>query len=293
MQPPALEGYETICEPPHVFYVRREWKPFLIDQLRDSFASVSSESRTAHGDGRTPHFAYAPAGAPGRVLVRRAVRASAAAFLGDLYVSSSRFLREVQASHDAKEKGLDVPDVVAARLTRAGPFFYRYLLVVREVAGASNLLNLARTALPAVKRRVARELGSAVRQMHDRGVYHGDLTMKNILVSGLPSEAFQGNGANGGTAKEGHANGLKIHFIDFDGSRFEPRREGALAQANLDRLNRSVVKLFAPGGPITRTDKMRFLLSYAGGRDEARRLARACGRRLWMHRLWWWLTGAR
>ncbi len=291
MRPPVIPGYETICEPPHVYYVRSEWKRFLIDHLRESFASIGAADRTAHGDGRTPHFAYAPEGAPGRVLVRRAVRASAASILGDLYVSPRRFVREIEASDAAHRKGLCVPEIVAARLTRAGPFFYRYTIVVREVADASNLLSLARSAPSSLKRRVTRELGEAVRRMHDAAVYHGDLTMKNILVSGLPSEARRANRENGGSAKEGVGSGLSIHFIDFDGSRFEAARRGALAEGNLSRLNRSAVKLFATDGTITRSDKFRFLVAYAGDRQEARRLARRCGRSLWMHQLWWRLTG--
>ncbi|MBI2933662.1 MAG: hypothetical protein HYY16_18620 [Planctomycetes bacterium] len=274
MQPPEIDGYETICEPPHVFYVRRDWKPFLLGHLRDSFASVRPADRTSHADGRTPHFAYAPDGAPGRVFVRRAVRASAASFLGDLYLSSRRFFREIQACHDAQSRGLNVPDVVAARLTRAGPLFYRYMLVLREVGNARNLLSFTKSATPALKRRAAGRLGEAVRRMHEAGVYHGDLTLKNILVNGLE-------------------NGLHIHFIDFDRARFEAARRSDLDVGNLSRLNRSVEKLFATTGAITRTDKMRFLLAYAGGRDEARRLARRCGRSLWLHRLWWRITGQR
>jgi tRNA A-37 threonylcarbamoyl transferase component Bud32 len=267
----AIDGFEAIHEPPHVYYVRDGWKASLLGPLRESFASVAHAERTVHADGRTPHFAYAPDGAPGRVLVRRAVRASAASILGDKYVSAERFFHELQSNSDAQRKGLSVPEIVAARLTRVG-LFWRYMFVVREVADASNLLSIARGAPPVVKRKLARELGAAVRRMHDAGVYHGDLQLKNILVSGAE-------------------NGSHIHFIDFDRARFESRRDESLDEANLSRLNRSVEKFLAQAGGVTRTDKMRFLLAYAGDRESAHRLARRVGRTLWLHRIWWWVTG--
>jgi len=264
----TIDGFEAIGEPPHVFYVRSAWKPFLLGPMRESFASVAHDERTVHADGRTPHFAYAPDGAPGRVLVRRAVRASAASILGDKYVSAERFFHELESNAEAQKKGLSVPEIVAGRLTRSG-LFWQYMFVVREVVDASNLLKAAREASPATKRKLARELGAAVRTMHDAGVYHGDLQLKNILVSGVQ-------------------NGSHIHFIDFDRARFEPSRDESLDEANLSRLNRSAEKFLGP----SRTDKLRFLFAYAhGDRDVAHRLARRVGRTLWLHQLWWWITG--
>jgi hypothetical protein len=61
--------------------------------------------------------------------------------------------------------------------------------------------------------------------------------------------------------------------------------------ANLARLNRSIVKLFGGRDTITRTDRIRFLLRYLGGRDRVKELSRLCAQGLWAHRLWWTLSG--
>jgi tRNA A-37 threonylcarbamoyl transferase component Bud32 len=108
-----------------------------------------------------------------------------------------------------------------------------------------------------------------MRRLHEAGVYHADLTMKNILVT---ADA--------------------VYIIDLDKARLRSSRNEHEDVANLARLNRSIVKLFGPkGAPITRTDKIRFLRRYLGGRERVKELSRLCGQGLWAHRLWWTLSG--
>ncbi|MHC4607365.1 MAG: lipopolysaccharide kinase InaA family protein [Planctomycetota bacterium] len=264
MQSPELGRYKRTREPPHDYYVRPDWEPHLLEHLRNDFETVRPEDRTLHTGGRVEHFSYQPEGAPGPVLVRRASRGSVFAALGDLHAGASRFFKELRFNEEARQAGVPVPEIVAGRLSRAGLLFHRYLYVVRAIPGATNLHQFARAAGTADKRRAVRAFAKAVRRMHDAGIYHGDLTLRNVLVTD-------------------DGNGMRIYFIDFD----RGRGGSQPAEANLHRLNRFVEKW----GHVTRTDKLRFLLAYAGDRDAARKLARRRPRGLWLHRLWWTVTG--
>jgi hypothetical protein len=42
---------------------------------------------------------------------------------------------------------------------------------------------------------------------------------------------------------------------------------------------------------VSRTDKLRFLRRYLGGRDRIKELSQVCAQGLWFHRLWWSLSG--
>ena len=82
-----------------------------------------------------------------------------------------------------------------------------------------------------------------------------------------------------------------VYIIDLDKATLVPHRDDRLDLGNLSRLNRSVVKLMGSRGLVTRTDKLRFLRRYLGGREKLKELSRLCSQGLWFHRLWWSLTG--
>ncbi len=271
MPTPEVDGFELIHEPPYSYYIRSEWKAGLLEPLRSNFSSVGKAERTAH-TGRVEHFSFEPQGAPGRVLVRRAVRAGIASPLGDLHLGYRRFLREMSVGSSAKRAGINVPEIVAARIMRVGPLLNRFTIVVREILEARTLHQLARDGKLVDQRRAIVRLGESLRHMHERGVYHGDLTLNNVLL----------------TANQ---NGRQMYFVDFDGAHIATEQSDRRMRANLSRLNRFVEKWLAPRGLITLTDKMRFLLAYAGDRARARELARRCGSVHWRHRLWWSMIG--
>lgn len=215
------------------------------------------------------HFSYLPAGAPGRVFVRRAARGGAiGALLGGLYAGSGRPLRELRASAAARRAGVGVPEPVAVRSTRALGPCRRFTVVTREIPDASDLLSLAPALAPARKRSLLLRVADEMRRLHDAGIYHADLTMKNILLSGED-----------------------VYIIDLDKAAMADPPDEARAVRNLARLNRSVVKLFGRAGPVTGADKLRFLRRYLRGRERVREMAQVCGSGLWLHRVWWALGG--
>jgi tRNA A-37 threonylcarbamoyl transferase component Bud32 len=215
------------------------------------------------------HFSYLPAGAPGRIFVRRAARGGAlGSLLGGLYASADRPLRELRASAAARRAGVSVPEPLAVRSTRVRGPWRRFTVVTREVPDAADLLSLAPGLSPSRKRVLIHRVADEMRRLHDAGIYHADLTMKNILLSGED-----------------------VFIIDLDKATMTASPDERLAVRNLARLNRSVVKLFGGKGNVTRTDKLRFLRRYLGGSERVREMAAVCGSGLWVHRLWWALSG--
>jgi aminoglycoside phosphotransferase (APT) family kinase protein len=82
-----------------------------------------------------------------------------------------------------------------------------------------------------------------VRALHDAGVEHADLNLKNLLVRpGPPVEAF---------------------VIDLDKSRRGGPLSRAAAVRNLERLLRSAEKLGLLGSALSRADLARFVRAYA------------------------------
>jgi tRNA A-37 threonylcarbamoyl transferase component Bud32 len=271
------EGFECLHQGAHTVLIRPAWKDSLLGDLMDDFRAVGDAERRAYGHGRVAHFSYRPRGSPGRVFVRHAARGGLiGAVLGGLYTSAQRPLRELDAAAAARRAGVPVPEPVAVRATRVGGLFWRFTVVAREIEDASDLLALAPRLPPAAKRDLIVRVADEMRRLHDAGVYHADLTMKNILLSGS-----------------------SVYVIDLDKAILRPGRDESLAVMNLARLNRSIEKLFGRGGAITRADKLRFLRRYLGGRlpapetprDRIKELARVCAHGLWAHRLWWALSG--
>jgi tRNA A-37 threonylcarbamoyl transferase component Bud32 len=262
-----IDGYEAVERGPHKVLIRPEWKEALLEDLLGGFSRIPAGERKSHAHGRAAHFSYLSP--RGRIFVRNAVRGGLlGALLRGLYLGIARPLRELRAATAARKAGVGVPELLAVRATRVCGIFWRFTVVAREIPGASNLLVLAASLPPARKRELIDRVADEMRRLHEAGVYHADLTLKNILLS------------------EG-----SVYIIDLDKALLPGRRSGDLDAMNLARLNRSVVKLLGLHGAVTRADKLRFLRRYLGGRERIRELARTCSQGLWAHRLWWSLSG--
>ena len=269
--PSLPPDYDIVSDGSATHVVRSDWKPLLLDDLRNDFAAVSGDRRRIF-TGRVKHFSYQPSGGQERVLVRKVVRGGLVAkLLGDLHWGMARPFRELKAVIRARNAGLNVPEIVAVRATRAWGPFYRFTVVVKEISAADDLLSLAGRLAPPQRHRAIGEVAEAVRKMHEAGLYHGDLNIKNILVAD-------------------EAGRCVVYLIDLDRAMLRESREAGLDFRNLSRLNRSVEKWL--GGRVTRADKLRFLIRYLGGTDRVRDVSRRCGAGLWLHRLWWAITGA-
>lgn len=142
-----------------------------------------------------------------------------ARFFDDSYLWSglkrTRPWREWHMLRVLRERGLPVPEPVAARVTRHG-IFYRGDLITRRIDGAVTLAHiLQRRSLPPDD---WRRIGGLLREFQNAGLRHDDINVGNILVDAEGS----------------------FHLVDFDKTRIAVR--GAWCRQNVERLRRSLQK---------------------------------------------------
>jgi tRNA A-37 threonylcarbamoyl transferase component Bud32 len=204
--------------------------------------------------------------------------------LKDCYLGRGRFRRELRVTEWARTSGVPTANVIALRTERAGMWVYRADLVTREIETALDLDAFMKAArnpgrprgAGPWKARAVSLVASLVRTMHDAGLYHADLNMKNILL-------------------QGEGDMLRSYIIDLDKARVIMPLKGRRRLSNLTRLYRSLEKLGYAGGEISLRDMARFVKVYCWG---DRRLEAACRKRirrvpfsLRVHRFFWRLAG--
>jgi tRNA A-37 threonylcarbamoyl transferase component Bud32 len=170
-----------------------------------------------------------------------------------------------------------IPTVrVLAALCRSvvGPL-YQGELITEEIPGtrdlASFFLNLHRPLSETEVRlthQLARKAGRTVRLMHDQGVFHGDLNLKNLLL------------------RVENRTSPDIYIIDFDRSRVGRSLSTRDRMKNLLRLLRSAEKWRSQGASIRYTDEARFFRAYAEGDPDIVQAMRRHLRKLRRHTFW-------
>ena len=206
--------------------------------------------------------------------------------LGQRFWLSERPFIELALTERARESGVAVPlplGVVVERLT--WPTWRAAFLSV-EVPGAEDMVHFCcRMAQepPDVtareKRLVVREAARQVRSLHDAGIDHADLHLKNILL---------------GHAREGAA---AVTLIDLDKACERDPKTLGFRLANLKRLARSARKLHVAQAALGSMDRVRFLREYLsgieGGDEIKKRWAAELARSGAWHEKWWAVSGAR
>ena len=250
--PPA---YSLIAQGKKAIIVKDDWKEKLLSAgitdpdffLKQSFP----KEENYFGRGALKIIAI-PGEANERIVIRHFHRGGKIQkFISDLYFGTSRPLKELWVGHRAKEKGVPTADIVAACHTKVFGKFHRGDLVTREIKEGRDLATyLKELGQPLTKgkvlekRIVIKKVGELVRSMHEAGIFHGDLNLKNIILQTTDPQNTKG------------------YLIDFDKSFIRSHLRETLRIRNLLRLNRSAEKFKKQGLPITRTDVLRFFLAY-------------------------------
>jgi 3-deoxy-D-manno-octulosonic acid kinase len=147
---------------------------------------------------------------------------------GALYLGPSRALAELRVAARAEASGAPVPHVLCLALWPVLGPFWSAIIGTREERGARHLLEIAQQLEPSdARRELAREVGQAVRRLHDAGVEHRDLQLRNVLAVEPPAAPQR-----------------RIVVIDLDRAVYHAQRgvPVRLRASNLGRLTRSVVK---------------------------------------------------
>jgi|GEM_PF-160831 len=225
---------------------------FLQPKWKDQLAGVDLYNAAAHAPrvpGRTGRGALGLVEVNGaRLLCKRMEHGGLLRrLLGSRYLDPRKPLSEMRVVGHAIARGVPTAEVPAVVTERALPPFYRYWVFSRELPGTVDLLEYLRTR-PARRERIPAIAAAAraVRVMHDAGLFHADLHLKNILVRVLEEKRPE------------------VFIIDFDKARLVRPMSVRTRLKNLRRLWKSAEKARAAGFGITRSDMLRFLVEYAG-----------------------------
>ena len=253
---PIPSSFSLIKKRKNFLLLKDEYRDLLLQQgIEDLEIFLKRHIQTTrYLTGRSPHPSV-PIKDGERMIVRRYSHGGIFGLITrNLYLFGSRSFLELALTEEIRSCGIPTIEPVGAihRLTRF-PFYQPYLLFL-EVPRALNLMQYFQEIgphpplkNPSQKRKIIRSAGLLLRQFHEFGFFHGDLQLKNILIAGE-----------------------KLLLIDFDRSYRKPPLSMRERMKNLLRLNRSVEKWRRLGLPITRADRWRFFLSYAGDNAKIR-----------------------
>ena len=131
-------------------------------------------------------------------------------------INRCRAITEYKLLEFMRDKGLDVPEPIGARVQRYG-LYYTCDLITRYIPNSKTFGSLLTHSPQSAELWSA--TGYAIKAMHNHRIWHSDLNAHNILLT-------QNN---------------QITLIDFD--RCRKRKDTGWEQSNLERLKRSLVKL--------------------------------------------------
>jgi serine/threonine protein kinase len=259
--------------------LKEEYRIFLLKQGIDDLETfIKKTSQASHFlKGRTPHPSIPLGNEQSMVLRQYSHGGLLRAITGNLYLFGARSFRELALTEEIRTCGIPTIISIGAIHHRISfPFYQAYFLSL-EVPRAMDLAQYLQQIGPnpspenlLLKRKTIRSAGFLICQFHQAGFFHSDLQIKNILVTGD-----------------------QLLLIDFDRSYRKPALSVRKRVKNLLRLNRSAEKWKRLGLSITRTDRWRFFLAYAGSdkkiRETMKKALRTYSLRFLFYRFGWGL----
>lgn len=205
-----MRDYVKISKNRHKVLVRGEFRDAVADALTAGAGCVPASEA-----GRGAVFRFPCGGRWG--VVRKHLRGGAIRhFLKESYFLHNRPRRELRLHDYVWRQGLPVPEPLGACWRWRG-LFVRGAIAMVEIP-APNLFDYLQ-AQPDQGADVMRRCGELFRRMHDLGVWHADLQVRNVLV------------AEGG-----------LYLIDLDNARLIPGMSHLQRARNLFRFRRSLEK---------------------------------------------------
>ena len=247
---PIPRSFSLIKKGKVSFLVRKDYKDRLLQQGIEDFEKYlkRGSQSTSYLEGRIFHPSI-PIGDGEQMVLRQYIHGGLFQGLtGNLYLFGSRSFQELTLTEEIRSCGIPtIQPVAAIHQAILGPLYRAYLLSL-EVPRSVNLIQYLQQigSHPSCehlvrKRKTIRSAGLLLQKFHQAGFFHGDLQLKNVLVVGD-----------------------EILLIDFDRSYRKKALSLKERMKNFLRLNRSVEKWRRVGLPVTRTDRWRFFLAYAG-----------------------------
>ena len=150
--------------------------------------------------------------------------------LSDLYVGiAPRPLTELAVTIEARRRGILVAEPMGAMVEWLSPVLYRGFFLTRAVRGMTLWEFVKTDDDPTVRSHVLGQARAAIDTMHDKGLFHADLNLHNLLVTH-------------------ERDSFSVTIIDLDKARlFDAPLSPSMRQANVARLTRSARKLDPSG----------------------------------------------
>lgn len=248
-----LSDYEIIQRPEVTVYCRRMLLQELGDKELVQLPTRLAELPARRSRSKTSDTVWTLPGKSGLVkfVVRKYHHGGVWGRIArDVFLGSQRMLRELAMCEYAWKLGVSTCQPAALRIARRfGPLCSGWLITV-AIENAVNLAEFMRGGsgtLTEFERRLrfSKAIATTLQKMHDAGIYHDDLNVKNILVrDGLEGpEAF---------------------VIDFDKAVLMTHVPLDTRMRNLLRIDRSIMKWPALRERITISDRLRLVREYLG-----------------------------
>ena len=233
-------GFSKVKKGETTYYLRTG----LSDRFKSAPESLFSAPAVGTVSGRREHKIVSAGGE--KFVLRHYEHGGLLRFLTrDFYFIARRFLHELLTSQYALSRGIQTPEVAALRIRRS-LFAYKADILTRFVEESADLQKIIRENFQAVglarKREVIDKCAILIRRMHDCGILHADLHIKNILLS----------------RRDGL---LQPFLLDLDKAKILKALTPRQRMRNLFRLGRSLDKM-GDACIITEQDKYRFFLGY-------------------------------
>ena len=153
-----------------------------------------------------------------------------ASILSDVYVGiTPRPLTELAVTVEAVRRGIPVAEPMGAMIEWLSPVLYRGFFLTRAVRGMTLWECLKTDDDPTVRTHVLGQARAVIEAMHDKGLFHADLNLHNLLVT-QARDSFS------------------VVVVDLDKSRlFDAPLTAAMRRANAACLMRSARKLDPSG----------------------------------------------
>ena len=188
-----------------------------------------------------------------RMVAKQSLRGGLLRFFNrELFWQGNRPFKEMINNTTILSKDIKTTEILAAaKLKVLGPLYKNFLFSkeISESIDLSGLFNGLKEKSPQErlkrKKQIFKAIARSIFSMHEKGIYHSDLNLKNILIC-----------QNNVTAKP------EVYIIDFDKARLKESLSTSEKMENVLRFNRSLEKYKFQGGGITRTDQVRILKEY-------------------------------
>jgi Lipopolysaccharide kinase (Kdo/WaaP) family len=198
-------------------------------QIMQKLGALTSAAEAGAGNRQSAHRLDLDGGL--ELFARRGRRGGLiASILSDVYVGMTpRPLNELAVTIEAMRRGIPVAEPMGAMVEWIGPALYRGFFLTRAVRGMTLWEFVQTDDDPTVRHHVLEQARAAIDTMHNKGVFHADLNLHNLLVT-RARDSFT------------------VIIIDLDKSRlFDGPLSVAMRHANAARLIRSARKLDPSG----------------------------------------------